>query len=226
MKALHIVMEGLTASFRYPLVISGTQISTPMPAYSTILGLISACVGRIVTQKDTDIGFEFRSKSLDLELERTERLQLKRGALKPHSEGQGISKRQVHFEPKLDLYLTNTQFRSAFESPVSTPCLGRSQDLMWIKDVREVDLSSTAKGAIGPTLLSVVQEGIPGLIVRLPEWFENDLLGRPRMAGPFGKYLAMPPNLNLRITVEIPNLYHPSDANGADDAIYIHQWLE
>jgi len=81
--ALHIQLEGLTASFRHPLTISGTQISTPMPAYSNILGMISACAGRVVKPSETRVGFEFHCQSHDLELERTVRWVVKKGRLKP-----------------------------------------------------------------------------------------------------------------------------------------------
>src|SRR5688572_608995 len=74
--ALHVRLEGITASFRHPLVISGTQISTPMPAYSNLLGMMSACAGRVVRPAETRVGFEFHCRSHDLELERTVRWQM------------------------------------------------------------------------------------------------------------------------------------------------------
>ena len=89
--ALHIRLEGLSSSFRHPLTISGTQISTPVPSYSNLLGMISTCAGRIIKPEETRIGFEFHCQSDDLELERTVRWEVKGGKLKQHSKGQGIS---------------------------------------------------------------------------------------------------------------------------------------
>ena len=226
-KALHVRLEGLTASFRHPLVISGTQVSTPMPAYSNLLGMVSACAGRIVTPPETRIGFEFHCASHSVELERTVRWQIdKQGRLRPHSKGQGISYRQVYWWPRLDLYVTNLDLRTAFERPAATPCFGRSQDIAWIKWIREVDLHPVKNGAVGPTLIPYPQEGIPGLPVRLPEWFENTIVGQPRRPGPFGHYLAMPPTVkDLRFQIEREDLFHPSDSERDDDAIYLHRWL-
>lgn len=178
--ALHIRLEGLSSSFRHPLTISGTQISTPVPSYSNLLGMISACAGRIIKNEETRIGFEFHCKSYDLELEKTVRWEMKRGRLKPHAKGQGISKRQVYFYPKLDLYLTDMSLKKPFENPSATPCLGRSQDIAWIISVREIELISKPNGTLGPTLIPMPQQGVPGLVVRLPEWMNNIKMGYVR----------------------------------------------
>jgi CRISPR-associated protein Cas5t len=228
MRALHVRLEGVTASFRHPLVFSGTQISTPMPAYSNLLGMISACAGYIVRPEETRLGFEYRCKTQGLELERTVRWQMdKGGRLKIHRKGQGISYRQVHWSPCLDLYITNIKLKPAFDRPAATPCFGRSQDIAWIKLCREVELVSVTKGALGPTLIPYPQLGVAGLIVRLPEWFDNDAVAKPRRPGPFGHYLAMVPTAGeLRFEVERDEIFHPSDARNETDAIYLHRWLE
>ena len=109
--ALHVRFEGLTSSFRYPLTISGVQASAPVPPYSTILGMLSACAGKIITPKDTRIGFEFRAQSFDTELERTVRWKVDKGNLKIHDKGQGISLRQFYWRPVMDIYLTNLDFK-------------------------------------------------------------------------------------------------------------------
>lgn len=226
-RTLHVRLEGMTASFRHPLIISGTQISTAMPAYSNLLGMISACAGRFVGPEETRLAFEYRCQSQDLELERTVRWQMdKKGRLRLHSKGQGINYRQVHWLPALDLYVTNLHFKPVFQRPVATPCFGRSQDIAWIKWCREVDLVPVTRGALGPTLIPYPQQGIAGLIVRLPEWFENGVVGKPRRPGPFGHYLAMVPTAgDLRFEVEREELFHPSDAKNETDAIYLHRWL-
>lgn len=249
--ALHVRLEGLTSSFRHPLTISGTQVSTPMPSYSNLLGTISACACRIVKPEETRIGFEFRCQSHDLELERKDRLVLKGNKLKPFRDKkapkdyrlhvktgsesfsvfleevhQGISYRQVYWYPKLDLYLTNLGLRSAFENPAATPCFGRSQDIAWIVFVREIELYPRTKGALGATLIPMPQPGVAGLIVRLPEWMDNTRMGYTREPGPFGIYQAMIPTTDLRFEVERENLYHPSDSETHDFAIYLHKWIK
>ena len=223
--AVHAHMEGFTAFFRHPLMVTGTQVSLPCPPYSTLLGLISACAGRVVTPQDTRVGFEFRAGSTDVELEKTDRLALdKKGVLQPHREGQGILKRRIHFRPSLDLYVTNLELEDGFKSPVSTPSLGRSQDVVWITGVNRVELEPVERGKIGPTMLPVMKENIPSLIVRCPEWFTNNTVGRTRVVGPVGRYQAMLPTSGIRFQVEMPELYHPSDAVEGH-AIYLHKWL-
>lgn len=224
--ALHVQLEGLTSSFRHPLTISGTQVSTPMPAYSNILGMVSACAGRIIKPKETRIGLEFHCRSYDFELERTERWMVdKKGRLKLQPKGQGISKRQVYWYPKLDLYVTNLELKSVFINPAATPCFGRSQDIAWIVFAREIELFPVTKGALGPTLIPMPQLGVPGLVVRLPEWMDNTRMGYTRQPGPFGIYQAMIPTTNLRFEVERESLYHPSDSEMGDDVIYLHRWM-
>jgi CRISPR-associated protein Cas5t len=225
--AIHVRFEGFTASFRHPLILSGTQMSTPVPAYSHLLGMISACAGRAVTPNETRIGFEFHCQSHDLELQRTVRWKVdKQGRLKPHSKGPGIAYRQVYWQPRLDLFVTNLNLKAPFEKPAATACFGRSQDIAWIKLCREISLEPMPQGTLGPTLIPYPQFGIAGLIVRLPEWFENNAFGRPRRPGPFGHYQAMPPTVgDLRFQVKRDDLFHPSDAPHQEHAVYLHRWL-
>jgi CRISPR-associated protein Cas5t len=224
--ALHVEMEGFTAFFKHPLTITGTQISLPCPPYSTLLGLLSAISGRIVQPSETRIGFEFHCASKDIEIERTNRLSLAKGVLSPHREGQGLIKRYIYFRPKLDLYVTNLELEQAFLSPVSTPSFGRSQDIAWIKKVEKVQLTELPSGKLGPTLIPEVKMNIPSLLVRCPEWFENNVEGRTRLAGPFGFYQGLLPTTRERFSVNMKNLYHPSNLSNAEDVIYLHQWIQ
>lgn len=222
---LHVRFSAFSASFRHPLTLTGVQITTPVPPFSTLLGIISSCAGKIVTPQDTRLGFEFIAASTDREIERTNRFQFKGGVLREHREGQSILLRQVHFNPVLDLYVTNTNLKRAFEYPVSTPSLGRSQDVAWIDFVREISLESIEEGDVGPTLLPQPFP-VRGLILRLPEWMENDRMGYVRKAGPFGFYMAGVPTDTMRTHVKGPNLFHPSDSSSPNDAVYIHSWLK
>lgn len=222
-EALHVRFSGISASFRHPLTLTGTQISTPVPPFSTLLGILGACAGRIIDPRDTRIGFEFHSSAIDHEIERTNRFQLKNGVLAAHKEGQSLMQRQVHFNPVLDLYLTNTRLDQAFNYPVATPCLGRSQDIAWIEFVRKIQLVSVEEGDIGPTLLPQPYP-VKGLILRLPEWMENDALGFVRKSGPFGFYMSGIPTESKRTHVKGPRLFHPSDSDLITDVVYLHDW--
>jgi len=227
MKALHVYAEGLSAFFKHPLTITGTQISLPCPPYSTILGLISSCAGKVITYEDTRIGYEFRCKSTDIELERTDRLALdKKGRLGTHPDGKGILKRYVHFGISFDLYLTNLDLEPYFHAPISTPYLGRSQDLVWIKRIEQVELTPKSSGMIGPTMITKTNLDIPSMIIRCPEWFSNDYKGRTRIVGPLGFYQAILPTNTNRFELESPNLYHPSNLLESNHVIYLHDWIK
>jgi hypothetical protein len=202
-------------------------MTLPCPSYANILGLISACTGKIVSINDTRIGFEFKHISEDEDLERTERLEFKNGNLREHSDGRGIMRRQMHFRPQLDLYLTNLELARSFTNPAATPCLGRSQDLCWITKVEQVDLIPVKSGNIGSTMISnrIIKTSIPSDIVRATEWFTNDQTGITRKVGAIGFYQAIEPD-DARINVTIDNLYHPSNLENQEDVIYLHEWTK
>src|SRR5215510_1538476 len=58
-----------TSSFRYPMLISGTQLTLEVPPISTILGLINAAHGKYIFHKKSLIGyyFEYAAKAMDVE---------------------------------------------------------------------------------------------------------------------------------------------------------------
>jgi len=225
LKAIHVAIAGYTAFFKHPLTITGTQVSLPCPPYSTLLGLISTCAGKVISYKDTRIGYEYRCTSSDVELERTDRMIIdNKEILRPHPEGQSLIKRYIHFRPQLDLYLTNIDLLDSFKKPSSCPYLGRSQDMIWITHVEIVELKPAASGLIGPTMMPYSQDNIPSLIIRCPEWFSNETKGRTRIAGPIGFYQTILPSLEMRIEVKMQNLYHPSNMKDTNDVIYLHQW--
>jgi hypothetical protein len=115
----------------------------------------------------------------------------------------------------------------AFDRPVATPRFGRSQDIAWIDWCREVELCPVERGYIGPTLVPYPQLGVGGLVVRLPEWFDNSFYGRPRRSGPIGHYQAMSSTEgDIRFHIERGDLFHSSDAQRAEDVVYLHQWLK
>jgi CRISPR-associated Cas5-like protein len=226
--AVHVHIEGLTAFFRYTGIISGNQLTLPCPTYANLLGLISACADKTVYPRDTRIGFEFSHVSLGEDLERTERLELKRGRLRPHREGRGLLRRQMHFRPRLDLYLTNLDLANAFTNPAAIPCLGRSQDVCWITSVKYVDLLPVKSGMIGATMIgmrdNILDTSIPSDIIRCTEWFINEQTGFIRKAGPIGFYQVIDPD-DGRISITTDNLYHPSNLP-QQDVIYLHEWME
>lgn len=225
LQGLHVRFEGMTASFRHPLLITGTQLSLPLPAYTNLLGMISACAGRVVSPREVRLGFEYRYRSHHVDLQKTQRWKLERGRLREHPKGPGLLRRQFHIDPQLDLYVVGADLRRAFESPAVTPRFGRSEDLAWIMLVRPVSLEPVRRGTLGPTLVDV--EAVPGALglpLTLAEWFAVPPFGHPRQPGAVVRFVGLPPAGNLRFDVEGQRLYHPSDARRPDEAVYIHEW--
>lgn len=227
LQGVHVRLEGLTASFRYPLLISGTQASLPVPGYTNILGMISACAGRVVSPREVRVGFEYRYRGQGLDLQSTRRWTLERGRLKEHRKGSGLLRRQFHVEPRLDLYVVPATMNAVFESPVAAPRFGRSEDLAWIVFVRPVSLVPVSRGAIGATLIARDAVQTHGLPLTLAEWFEAGPFGQPRRVGAMGRFISLPPTADgMRFDVRGNELFHPSDAEGLDDAVYLHAWSQ
>lgn len=224
MKGLHIQLEGFSAFFRLPFIVTGTQLSSPLPPYSTLLGLISCCAGRDVTPLEVKIGYEYKKRGTTFEIERTNRLEMDtKGRLKSNVKGQGISYREIHIAPVLDLYLSDVGLKTIFEKPKGTPCLGRSQDIVWIKHVEETELIEKKEGKIGATLLPFPQKDFGGRIVRLADYFDNSKQGVLRKLKKLGIYQAVPQTID-GISVATNNLFHPSNVLDEQRVVYVHNW--
>lgn len=192
MKLLHVRFEAWTATFRLPLIYSGTSLSAPVPPYSTLLGLIGNLAAREIAPDETRIGYVFRSTGTSYDLETTRRLELDKNTQRLKSQRvPGIATRQFHVRPTLDLYLDNLELRRAFESPANAPCLGRSQDVAWITRVEEVEAEPSTEGVIRGTLIPFPQSGASGQILNLPDYFINNQCGYTRQTGRTTKFLAV-----------------------------------
>lgn len=221
-RLLYVLIRGWTATFRLPLLYSGTGLTSPLPPYSTLLGLIGCIAAQdFPHQQVGKIGYIFRSDSKAFDLETTKRLSSKKGRLVPNTrKGDGIAKREFHVNPELHLYLENLQLRSFFECPRNIPTLGRSQDLCWIESIREVPCQQQETGCVRGTLIPFPTEGSAGLILLLPDWFDNSTTGYTRSIGKLGKYQAVKyetPTAKLKLR----NLFA---VEGQDSCIYLHDF--
>lgn len=190
MKLLYVQIRGWTATFRLPLIYSGTALTAPMPPYSTLLGMIGNLAAREINPNETRIGYIFRSSGTSLDLETTRRLKLENQKLKQNKD-LGIAKRQFHVNPTLELFLDNLNLREVFETPVNTPSLGRSQDVAWVTQVEEIEAESCEQGIVRGTLIPFPQTGASGQILNLPDYFLNDQRGYTRSVGKTAKFLAV-----------------------------------
>ena len=66
-----------------------------------------------------------------------------------------------------------------------------SQDLAWILDVDEVEADSIPEGTIKGTLIPFPEPNAAGLILLLPDYFDNSDYGYARETGKLCKYQAI-----------------------------------
>lgn len=182
MKFLRILIEGWTASFRYPAFISGFQPTLPVPPLSTIYGLLSAVKGELVTPNDTHVGFVFESDAKAIDLETIYELKGLKG------NKSNVAKREFLFNPKLYLYLDNLEFKEFFEKPAYPVLLGRSSDLAFIREIKEINMDKKPNVKLGNTILPFGTEGAYGVIQALPTHFSDEI---PRKAIGTKPYILM-----------------------------------
>lgn len=191
MKILHARICGWTATFRLPLLYSGNGLTSPLPPYSTLLGLLGALAGREIRPYETNIGFVFQSAGIAVDRESLKRLKIDSAGRLGVQPKPNNRLHHFHVRPQLDLYLDNTDFRFAFEHPANPPCLGRSQDVAWIEAVREIEAEEIMQGRIRGTLIPFPQSGASGQILVLPDYFNNEKIGYTRTIGKLNRYLAV-----------------------------------
>lgn len=182
MKFLRILIEGWTASFRYPTFISGFQPTLPVPPLSTIYGLLSAIKGNIVTPDDTNVGFVFYSDANSVDLETIYELKGLKG------NKSNVIKREFLYNPKLYLYIDNLKFKKFFEKPFYPVLLGRSSDLAFISEIKVIDLEKKSNIKLGKTILPFGTNGAFGVIQALPTHFSDEI---PRKAIGTKPYILM-----------------------------------
>lgn len=222
-KLLYVHIRGWTATFRMPLLYSGTGLTSPVPPYSTLIGMIGCMAGRDLMPQDVlGIGYIFQSESKTIDLETTKRLSMnEKGELGPNTrKGDGIAKREFHVNPDLHLYLENLELRHIFEEPLNIPTLGRSQDVCWIESMKEVFCEPKEEGSVRGTLVPFPTNGATGLILLLPDWFDNTVYGYTRSIGRLGRYQAVKYD-SPTAKIKVKNLFA---VEGQDSCIYLHDF--
>lgn len=182
MKYLRILIEGWTASFRYPAFISGFQPTLPVPPLSTIYGLLSAAKGELVTPDETNVGFVFDYDAKAVDLETIYELKGLKG------NKSNVAKREFLFNPSLYLYTDDLKFKKYFKNPAYPILLGRSSDLAIISEIKEIEMEKKNNVKLGKTILPFGIEGAFGIIQALPTHFSDSI---PRKAIGTKPYLLM-----------------------------------
>lgn len=216
MRLLHARLSGWTATFRLPMFYTGTGLSAPLPPYSTLLGLLGNLAGRVVDPHETRIGYSFSSSGSSLDLETVQRLKLERGFLREQPD-RNVAKRQFLVRPQLDLYLDNAKaFHPVLNNPANVPCLGRSQDLAWIEMVEEIEAEPIEAGIVQGTLVPFPQQDASGLILVLPDYFDNADQGYTCNAGKMRSFQAImtPTHIQREDLFRVPS---------SDKCVYMHR---
>ena len=182
MKYLRILIEGWTASFRYPAFISGFQPTLPVPPLSTIYGLLSAAKGELVTPDETNVVFVFDYDAKAVDLETIYELKGLKG------NKSNVAKREFLFNPSLYLYTDDLEFKKYFKNPAYPILLGRSSDLAIISEIKEIEMEKKNNVKLGKTILPFGIEGAFGIIQALPTHFSDSI---PRKAIGTKPYLLM-----------------------------------
>lgn len=204
---LQIQFSGWTATPRMPFVLSGNSICLHTPTYSSLLGVIGCCLGRVVNASEVQVGFRYSFDSIAKDLETRQRLQFDGKRIMPHAKGTDAYWREFHTGPKLTLWLNRLDWEPYFLNPVGTPSLGRSQDILKIEAVNKIEVSPVEEGYISGCMLPFYPNlQIGGQLVQLAEAYrENEEIGSGRTATKTAIFISVPHDNNA--VVKMPNIF-------------------
>lgn len=221
-KVLEIQFSGWTATPRMPFILSGNAVCMHTPSYSLLLGVIGCCLGRLVSSDEVQIGFEYSYDTVAKDLETRQRLEYDGRRVKKHSKGSDAYLREFHTFPKLTIWIDRIDWKDYFLSPIGTPSLGRSQDILKIDYVKEIEVAAVDEGEVSGCMLpfsTALQAG--GQLVQLAESFaENEEIGSGRIPQKSKVFLSIP--YDSRVTIKHPNLFKTQDTN--TKIFYLHQF--
>ncbi|HTN08484.1 CRISPR-associated protein Cas5 [Agriterribacter sp.] len=195
-KLLYACLSGWTATFKSPLFVSNSGVSSYMPtlklpSYSTIIGLLGNIVGRDLELNEIKrIGyiFDFEKKEGNIDIEKIKSFSInKKGELQENKGNSNPARREFLVRPQLQLFLENVElFEPSFYSPHNIPSFGRSQDVAWFerlpngKQYEIIEASEVSQGIVRNTLVPFPQKNAAGIILPLAEYYYNYKLGETR----------------------------------------------
>lgn len=147
---VRVEVTGDVTSFRYPHFTQGIHPTFEMPPPSTIYGLMAATIGDLFNPMGWLFGYYFTHEGKFVDYK--EHLHYS-DPIQPMP-----INRELLFKPKLTLYLAhpNEDYESlihAFRSPYYTLSLGRSQDLVCVRNALITTLARVERGIFDRTLL-------------------------------------------------------------------------
>lgn len=175
-EATRIIIKSYTASFRVPHF-HGRQLSLGVPPPSTVFGLISAATGRwILPGKNLPwIGYSFSYQARGEDLETIISYGKDGPSYKKGLLVRNVFWREFLFDCELTLYLP-LGWEEYFRRPRFPLLLGRSQDVAYVAEIKNVKLAPATKGKLKGILLPykyIFSWKIPAIIYNLPVAFEN-----------------------------------------------------
>ena len=221
-KVLEIQFFGWTATPRMPFILSGNAVCMPTPSYSLLLGVIGCCLGRLVSPDEVQVGFEYSYDTVAKDLETRQRLEYDGKKVKNHSKGSDAYLREFHTIPKLTIWIDRIDWKDYFLSPIGTPSLGRSQDILKIDAVKEIEVVTVEEGEVSGCMLpfnAALQAC--GQLVQLAESFvENEEVGSGRTPQKSKVFLSIP--YDSRVMIKHFNLFKTQDSIAK--TFYLHQF--
>jgi len=221
-KVLEIQFSGWTATPRMPFILSGNAVCMHTPSYSLLLGLLGCCLGRNINADEVRIGFKYAYDTVAQDLETRQRLEFDGRRVRQHSKGSDAYNREFHTSPRLTVWVDRLDWKVFFENPVGTPSLGRSQDILKIDLVEEVEIISIDKVKISGCMLPFTAGlQIGGQLVQLAESYrENEEVGSGRAPVASKIFIAIPHDNEVEITFN--NLYKTLKEN--PQSFYLHEF--
>lgn len=183
MKVYRVTLKGWVASFRYPIFVTGFQPTLPVPPYSTIYGIVSAACGRKVTPEDIPVWYVFKSEAKGTDLETIYELSAKT-TLRAKS---NVVKREFLINPELHIYIQNKKLAENFRNPHYPLLIGRSTELAFAEEIKEVELKlNEGEFILGGTLLPFPPLWpLNGIVQALPTHFSDTFPRKPLGTRPF-----------------------------------------
>ncbi len=232
-EVLEVQFDGWTTTPRLPFVLSGNALCMTVPSYSSLLGLIGCCLGRIVAHSEVKLGFHYQYATTANDLETRQRLEFDGQKVKPHAKGTDVYRREFHvvadvdptgdLKPCLTLWLDRTDWIDYFRYPIGTPALGRSQDLLHVRfeSVRVVQVELVSQAQLnGCALPFKTGMHIAGQLVQLADAYEeNPRVGAGRKPINPRMFITLSHD-SVPQSVHIPSLYRTTEGRG----FYLHNW--
>lgn len=176
MDVFRIDITSWTASFRYPNLISGVQLTLEVPPLSTILGLLNAAAGKYLSHDNLNIGYFFQYGAKEFDLETIYQITSTSKGLPSNNAKSNIIRRQFLFENKLSIYLEDETIVDYLRAPYYNLLLGRSNDLATIEKIERIELKEIkSANKIKGQIIPFNDNMLAGKIQALPKYFSDTI---------------------------------------------------